>query len=860
MLRASLKGLFSRKLRLTLAVVAIVLGVSFLSGAFVLTDSLGARFERLFTSINQNVDVQVALTEDAQDDDPQPRLTQAQLDKMEDVPGVAAVAPDVSAIGVVPFDIQDGKPVTTSGAPQIGVGTTGADNQLSLLDVKEGRWPSTATEVTLSRYTAEQTHAHVGDRLKVFLPEVNQARDFTVVGIAAYSGDRDSLAGETLVAFTQAEAQQIFYGGPGQYSGASFAAAPGVSQQELRDRIAPLAPAGFDTKTGKQANEDQANAVEEGLSQFTRYFFGPFAIVALIVGVFLIFNTFNIVVAQRTHELALFRAMGASWGQVTGSVLIEAVLVGVVGATLGLLAGIGLGLGGSALLTSLIGAQLPGSGIQVGVTPIVLAYVVGILVTVVSALVPAIRASAVAPLAAMREVARPDKPLRALSIVGASIAVPGAVLIGLSLGGLGGFTLPGLLIGVGLVFLGVTLLSPLFTRPLAGLIGRAVSWGVSGKLGVRNVLRNPRRTAVTAAALMIGVTLVSAASVIGQSFTKTIHDQVDATLGAELIIQTNFQGGGQPGDVGFSDQAVQEVRAVPGVRQMVPLYITTKAQVGGQGAPFGGVFAVDDLAVARDMFAMETVAGELRTLGPGEFATDDNTLKGRGWHVGDTVQVRTDKGGEQPYRLVGVYKATPIWTDSMILPKSAVANFAGPLALQGYVSLDSGADPAVVKDRIEQIMNDFPLVTVGDRSSLIDQYTGFINIALGIIYVLLGVAILIALLGILNTLLLSIYERTRELGMLRAVGLSRRGVTRMVGSEAVVLAVFGCVLGIVLGVGLGVAISSALIDQDFLSTIAIPWGRLVIFVLIAVVAGVVASLWPARRAARLNVLEAIAYE
>jgi putative ABC transport system permease protein len=858
MLRASLKGLFSRKLRLALAVVAIVLGVSFLSGAFVLTDSLGARFEKLFTSINENVDVQVALTEDAQDEDPQPRLTQQQLDQMSDVDGISAVAPDVSAVGVVPFDLRDGKPMTTSGAPQLGVGTTGEQTSLSLLEIKDGKWPSTDTEVALSRYTADQIHAKVNDRIKVYLPKVNEAREFTVVGVAVYGGDRDSLAGETLVAFTQAEAQRIFYGQTGLYSGVSFAAAPGVSQAELRDRIKPLAPAGFEAKTGEQANKDQANEVQQGLSQLSKYFFGPFAGIALVVGIFLIFNTFNIVVAQRTQELALFRAMGASWGQVTTSVLAEAVLVGVVGASLGLLGGIGLGVGGSALLTSLVDAQLPGAGIQVGTTPIVLSYVVGVLVTLVAAFVPAVRASAVPPLAAMREVARPDKPLRTLTIVGAAFAVPGAVLLGASLTGLGGFTLPGLLLGVLLIFLGVALLSPLLTRPLAGLIGRAVSWGVSGKLGVRNALRNPRRTAVTSAALMIGVTLVSAASVIGASFTTTIHQSVDEVVGAELIISTGIQGA--PGDAGFSDQAAQRVRAIPGVDQVVPLYVTTKAKVNNGSAPFGGVFAMDDLAVARDMFAMETVSGELRTLGPGEFATDENTAKGRGWDLGDTVQVRTDKGGDQPYRLVGVYKATPIWTDSMILPKAAVANFHGPLAYQGYVSLDDGADAGAVRSRVEQVMSDFPLVTVGDRSSLVDQYTRTINIALGIIAVLLGVAILIALLGILNTLLLSIYERTRELGMLRAVGLSRPGVTRMVGTESVVLAVFGCVLGIILGVGLGAAISAALIDQDFLTTITIPWFRLVLFVVIAVVAGVLAALLPAWRAARINVLRAIAYE
>lgn len=858
MLRASLKGLLSRKLRLTLAVVAIVLGVAFMSGAFVLTDSLGARFTQLYTAINQNVDVRVGLTADAQEEDPQPRLTQRQLDEMAAVPGVEAFSGDVSAVGVVPFDVRDGDPVTTTGSPQLGEGVTGEDTALALAHVTEGRWPGAADEVTLTRYTAEQAHAKVGDRIKVYLPQLNESREFTVVGIATYTGDRASLAGETLVAFQIEEAQRIFYGQTGLFSGASFHAATGVSQEELRERITPLAPAGFEVKTGKQANEDSANEVQAGLSQLTTYFFGPFSIIALIVGVFLIFNTFNIVVAQRTQELALFRAMGASWGQITGSVLVEAVLVGFIGASVGLLAGIGLGIGGSALLTSLLGAQLPGAGIQVGVTPVVLAYVVGILVTVVSAFVPAVRASAVPPLAAMREVSHLDKPLRVPAIVGPALAVPGAVLVGLALTGLGGFTLPGLLIGVGLVFLGVALFSPVLTRPLAGVIGRVIGWGMAGRLGVRNALRNPRRTATTAAALMIGVTLVSAASVIAASFNTTITRAVDATLGAELIIQSGYQG--VPGEVGFSDQAAQQIRDVPGVDQVVPLYVSIDTRVNGQSGPTGGTLAADDLAVARDLFALETAAGELRTLDPGEFVTDDNTAQARGWQVGDTVRVETDKGGEQPYRLVGVYQATPLWTDTMILPKAAVANFNGPLAYQGYVSLDSGADPAVVTERIEQILSDFPLVTVGDRSSVVEQYTQIIDIALAIVSVLLGVAILIALLGILNTLLLSIHERTRELGMLRAVGLSRRGVTRMVGTESVVLAVFGCVLGIALGVGLGAAISAALIDRDFLTTIAIPWPSLAVFVVIAIIAGVLASLWPAWRAARLNVLAAIASE
>jgi putative ABC transport system permease protein len=853
MLRASLRGLLSRKLRLTLAVVAIVLGTGFLSGAFVLTDTLGARFEKLFESINQNVAVQVTATEESAEDGEPARLTQEQLDRLR-VDGAAAVQ------GVVPFDLNDGDPVTTSGAPQIGGGVTG-DDPFSLVAIAEGRWPTQAGEVAISRFTAEQTHAAVGRKLKVYLPRVNEAREFTVVGVAAYSGDRDSLAGETLVLFQEAEAQQIFYGRTGVYSGAFLAAQDGVSHEDLRDRVAPLLPAEFEAMTGEEANEEQANAVNEGLSQLSTYFFGPFAIVAVLVGIFLIFNTFNIVVAQRARELALMRAMGASWTQVAGSVLVEAVLVGLVGSTLGLLAGIGLGYAGSALLTGLLGVDLPGAGLTVGVLPVVLAYTVGVLVTVFSAFVPAVKASSVPPLAAMREVARPDKPLRTLSVVGAALAVPGAALVGLGLTGVGGLTLPALLVGVGMVFLGVALLSPLLTRPLAGLIGRAVGWGTSGKLGVRNALRNPRRTAVTAAALMIGVTLVSAASVVGASFKTTIDQEVNSSIGAEVIVQTNQTQGPPTGETGFSAAAMQQVRELPEVERALSLFLTIDAEIEGRVNESLGLAALDqDLTVATDMFGMEPVDGDLGTLGEGEFVTDENTADGRGWEVGETVPIALSKGGERQYRLVGTFESTPILTGTVFLPRSAVESFAGQLANQGYVDLADGADATVVTERIDQIMSDFPLVTVGDRSSLVEQFNSFVDIALAIVVVLLGLAILVALLGILNTLLLSIYERTRELGMLRAVGLSRFGVMRMVGTESVVMAVFGCLLGIAVGLGLGVALSAALINIDFLTTISVPWLNLGVFVLLAAFAGVAAALWPAWRAARLNVLEAIAYE
>ncbi|HYN92233.1 MAG TPA: FtsX-like permease family protein [Pilimelia sp.] len=850
MLRASLRGLLSRKLRLTLAVVAIVLGVGFLSGALVLTDTLGARFTKLFEAVNQNVAVQVRVTEEAQEAENPPRMSQEELDRLADLPGVRAVSGDVNVNGVVPFG-PDGKAKPSSTGTNLGVGVTSEEDPFSLVQLAEGRNPNAAGEVALSRYTAKEVEVGVGDQVKLYLPEVNEARQFTVVGLTTYSGDRDTLGGEYLVLFQMAEAQKLFYGREGVYSGAYLSAESGTSEEELRDAAARIAPTGFEALTGKQLNDESATEVSDQLGAITKYFFGPFAGIAVLVGIFLIFNTFNIVVAQRARELALFRAMGASWSQVTGSVLVEALIVGVVGSTLGLLAGVGLGWAGGAALGSFLNLQLPDGGLVVAPLTIALAYGVGVLVTVVAAFVPAVRASAVPPLAAMREVSRPDKPLRTLSIVGACFLLPGIAMVVLTAVGQSfWFLIPGVLLS----FIGAVLLSPLLARPVVALVGRALAWGTSGKLGVRNAARNPRRTAVTATALMIGVTLVSAVTVVGTSFKQTVQDLVSTSFGAQVIIQTQFQGP-PSGDVGFDPRRLAEVLELPGVRQAEALHLA-EATVGGRGGQF---VAAGDLPAMRDMFAMETVTGELGALGDDELVVDNNTAGGLGWKVGDTAKITLPAGGERSYTVAGIYEATPLVT-GVLLGEGAVRNFGGPLAAQGYVVLDEGADTAAVTAGVERLMADYPLVTVGDQADLIERTNQFIDIALGIVTVLLAVAILIAFLGILNTLLLSVFERTRELGLLRAIGLGRGGVTRMVSVESILIAVFGCLLGIALGVGLGVGASAALIERDFLSTIALPWLNLAVFVLVAVFAGVIAALWPAWRAARLNVLEAIAYE
>lgn len=853
MIKASLRGLLQRKLRLALAVLAIVLSVAFLAGAMVLTDTLGARFTALFSTINENVAVQIQ-PKDAEGQET-PKLTQADLDRISNVDGVRRVEGDVSSEGVVPFKKSDGKAVSVGGAPTLGIGidaaSANANDDMTLLHLIDGAWPTTPAEVTITQRTASLAGVSKGDTLKVFLPLTQEAKEFKVAGIAEYEGGRSSLGGETLILFELKTAQELFYGQTGVYQGASMSANAGVSQEELKKRVEAVIPSGFTAKTGEQAAKDDATAITDVFNTLSTYLFTPFVAIAILVGIFLIYNTFNIVVAQRARELALLRALGASWGQVIFAVLVEALIVGGVGATLGLLAGIGVGVGGEALLSNLMNLELPSGGLIVSPTAVILSYAVGVLVTLVAAFVPAIKAAMVAPVAAMREVIRPDKSLLALSIVGGAFAVLGGGVVALALTGLGSYTVLVLGLGLLLLFLGVAFLSPLLSKPVVRLLGWLVGRGQSGKLGVRNALRNPRRTAVTAAALMIGVTLISTAGVVAESFKSTIRSSVSAEIGAEIFIQGGQQG--PPGESGFDPKALDKIRALPGVQAAVAQHFS-QATIGGQPNFVGAM----DIDTAKTMFKLKTTSGEVRSLRDGEMIVDDQTAKDAGWTLGQQISIMLPKA-TRTYTLIGTYERTPI-ASGIALGTPAVSDFAGPLAVAGFVKLKDGADVATTQKAVEAAMADYPFVTVSSQAEYIAQTTQILDIILGVISVLLAVAIGIALLGILNTLLLSIVERTRELGLVRAIGLSRGGIMRMVSVESVLIAVFGCLLGAALGIGLGSAVVTTFINQKIFNTLTMPWTSLAIYFIAAIVAGVVAALWPAWRAARLNVLEAIAYE
>jgi putative ABC transport system permease protein len=853
MLRATLKGLLHRKLRLLLAVVAVVLGVGFVSGANVLTDSLSAGFDQLFQTVNQDVAVQVVPSKDAADQAEPPRLSEADLKRIESVDGVSDVNGDVSAEGVIPFN-SDGKAVNTGGPPSFGVGLEAGDlaDPDSILQLAEGDAPEAADEVAITRRTAHIADVGIGDTLKVYIPLEHKAREFKVVGTLKYVGDRESLGGETMIGFTVPEAQQLFYGKTGVYSGAAVKSQDGVSDATLKKRVAAVLPSTFTAKTGQEQADEQASQISEGLS-FINWFFLTFAGIALLVGIFLIFNTFNIIVAQRSRELALYRALGANRRQVTVTMLVEAVVVGLVGSAIGL--GFGVGLAAAVRwLFGALGLELPDAGLAVSLSTVVIALATGVGVTVVSALTPAIRASAVPPLAAMRDVVKPDKPLRWLALSGVLLLVAGSVATGIALNGVGDNTLRVLGLGVLLVFLGVALLSPLLTRPLAGLVGGLLSWGAASKLGRRNALRNPRRTAVTAAALMIGVTLVSAVTMLGASFKATALKVLSDQRGADVIVSTMDQQGPPDGRNGFDPKKLDEARDIDGVQSAVALH-TSIAKVDGKN----GWVSATDLASAKGLFAMTPYRGQVRALADDEVVADRSMAKDNGWSVGDDVGIKLSKGGERTYRLVGIYESE-LGMGGLVVDKSVTRYFAGDLASQGFLKLSSDANTAAVVKQVEKLMADYPMVSVADRSDMVKQVTSQIDLALNIFRAMLAVAVIIAFLGILNTLLLSIYERTRELGMLRAIGMARKQVKRMIRVESVIMAVFGCALGVGLGLALGYAVAKALVAQEQLTAIAWPGTELVWFVGVAIVAGLIAAWWPAFRASRLNVLEAIAYE
>ncbi|WP_018789913.1 ABC transporter permease [Salinispora arenicola] len=849
MFRATLKSLLARKLRLILSGLAVVLGVMFVSGAFVLTDTLGRSFDAAFADAYEGVDVNVAAKPKVELSDfeggqvlaPVPA---AAVERVRAVDGVADATGVVAADGARLIG-SNGKVVTTFGPPQLGENWVGVSD---LVQLREGREPQADDEIVVNAGLAKAGRVAVGDQVGVLTLEPKQ--EFTIVGVFGYSGDRDSIGGVNEIMFTTPVAQQLMLGQRDVFTNITVAAADGVSNDRLRDDIAAVLGADFEVKTGAQLSADASAGLKEGLSFFNRILLG-FAAVALLVGTFLILNTFSIIVAQRTRELALMRAVGAGRRQIIGSVVLEAVAVGLLASVLGLGAGVGVG----ALLAYVFGSITGGldlAGIAVPPAAVIGAFGVGLVITVVAALLPALRAARIPPIAAMQDVATPDRPLTKVTVAGAAVTSIGATLLFLGLGGhTGDGSLMTILGGVLFAFIGVALLTPLVSRPVVGLLGGLFSWWMPGKLGRLNSGRNPRRTAITAAALMVGIALVTGVTVILDSAKSSISGLAQDRIKAELVI-AGAQTGARPPS--FDSAVLAESAAIPGVALVGGVY-GDLAQVGDERTWVG---ANSDVSTLAKIFGAKATAGDISRLGPDQMLVSSDVAAARGLSVGSTVPVQLARADAKTYTVSGIYESDE-FLDPVTLPVEAAQGFTIPQPITGFIQLGPGTQADDVLPRVEALLADSPEVSVADRDAFIQQQTSQLDGLLQMIQILLLLAIVIAVLGIINTLALSVLERTRELGLLRAVGLGRGQTMGMITVEAVVISVFGALLGITVGSGLGAAVVEALHDEG-ITDLVLPWADMGVMVGLGAFVGVLAAVIPAVRAARIDVLGAIAHD
>ncbi|GAA2594161.1 ABC transporter permease [Winogradskya consettensis] len=846
MLRATLKSLLARKLRLILSGLAVVLGVMFVAGAFVVTDTLGRSFDGLFADAYSTTDVGVTAVPKAAVDDvdgeevptPLPAVT---LDKIKSIPGVR-VATGLSEADGARVIGSDGKVLTSVGPPRMGTAWTGEDG---LLQLRQGRGPTADDEIAVNAAVAKAAGIKLGDRVGVLTLEPK--KEFTLVGVWGYSGDRDSLGGVQEVAFTEPVAQKLMLGRTGILSSIRVQAAAGVTPEQLRDDVAAALGSGYKVRTGEQMAQDNAAGLKEGLSFVNQILLG-FAGVALFVGVFLILNTFSIIVAQRTRELALMRALGAGRRQVITSVMVEAVVIGLLASILGLAAGVGVG----ALLTKLFDT-FAGGGLQlapVGVplAAVISSFTVGLVVTVVAAVLPALRASRIAPIAAMQDVATPDRPLTAISVTGGAVTAAGAAALGTGLfADAGSADLWLILGGVLVTFIGVALLTPLISRPVISVLGRLFSWSLPGRLGRLNSARNPRRTAITAAALMVGIALVTGVTVVMDSAKSSLRAEAARVLKAEIIISGDQNG---PRPPTYDPAVVTSAATIPGVRAAAALW---NDQVSIDGAQTW-VDATDDLPQLATAFG----AGQQAPLRDDQIVVSRPEATERGWRTGSQVTIQASRGDPRTYTVAAVF-AEDALPGSIIMPAAATKDFGITQPILGFVRLDQGTTVDAVLPQIKTLLADSPEVSATDANAFVEQQVSTFDTIITMIQVLLALAILIAVLGVINTLALSVLERTRELGLLRAVGLGRAQTMRMITVEAVVISVFGALLGVVVGAGLGTAVTRAL-ENDGITELVLPWSRMATYLLLAALVGVIAAVIPAIRAARLNILGAIAHD
>ena len=849
MTSVAIRNLWARKVRTLLTSLAVVLGVMMVTGTYVLTDTIDQSFGKIFEQSNAGIDAVVSAKETVETDDQQESPFGAEiLDRVQGVEGVQAADGGIFDSQVSILD-KEGEPIGGNGAPSFGASVVA--DRFDALSYPEGRKPAADGEVVIDKQTAGRAGYVVGDRIRVAGKE--DATEYELVGIATL-GDVESFGGASIALFTLDEIRRVTRK-QGKFDQISVAAAPGVTSGELTRRLEEALPASVEVETGEENTQSQKDDVGQFISILKTAML-IFSGVSLFVAAFLIFNTFSITVAQRTREFSMLRTIGASRRQLVRTVVLEATAIGMLASVLGLLAGIGFAPAINALFHA-VEIDLPNEGSVVATRTIVLAFAIGIGLTVLASLIPALRITRVPPVTGLREgaVLETPKSHRLRSALATGLTAIGVV--SMLLGVFGALSPGELWIGVGAaaVFLGVALLSPRLVGPMAALVGRPLERfrGVAGRLARENAVRNPGRTASTAAALMIGLALVSFVAIFAAGLSGSITAAFDKTIKADLIL-TNTDG--------FSDISAGVTGAVADLDGVEVASPTRFAQANTAGDE-GGYLTLVDTDTVGSVMTLDWKEGDdavLTGLGKADAVIDEKWGREKGLDVGEDFKAETSSGKTLTYTVRGTFVDRADFNGDYVASDVTAAAYGEPNSLQQVLlSLEDGADTGAVRKDIDALVTDrYPTVESKDKEEFGEFVSGQVNQLLGVVYALLALAVIVSLFGIVNTLALSIHERTRELGLIRAVGMSRRQVRRIIRYEAVITALIGAVLGSALGVLFAVIMSRPLADEGF--TLSIPVGTLILMLILAIVAGVIAAIGPARRASRLDVLDALAYE
>jgi len=842
MFRIALKGILGRKARLILASLAVILGTSFLAGTSVFSDTLNRTFDNLFSDVFKNVDAYVRSTQVIDADfgqEERQRISADLVSIVEKVPGVRDASPDIQAFARIIG--KDGKPIGSDGQGPPTFGSIGEEFAGALWSTAEGNWPNGPTEVVIDEASAKAGKYVLGDTVKVVAQ--SGSREFTLVGIASY-GDVRSPGGATFALFDSVTAAE-FLTKPGFIDAILISGDGSVSDEKLSKAIQDALPttSKTETLTGAEITLETQDQIGSALD-FFGILLSTFSFIALGVGCFVIYNVFSISAAQRQRENALLRAIGASRKQITRAMLIEATVVGLIGSVVGLVAGIGLSAGLSALLRA-VNIDIPSGGLVLSQNTVTSTIIIGLIVTVLSAILPARRAGKVPPLAAMRatalEIAEPGRKrlYTGLLSIALGLAIIVAVVMGASNNYLG--------IGILFVFIGTIVLGPIIARPVAMFLGRPAARfrGVTGVMARQNSARNPKRTSRTASPVLIGVALVTAVTALAASIKGQIDDVFTAQFKGDYAISTDARGFG-----GLSPSLAVDLNKMPQVEKATGFgFLTVKIEDNGQYLTTITPKTIEGL---WDIGLINATYSDLTT---SDIFVSEKTAKKKNIALGSVLQTTFGDGSTRPLKVAGFFVNDEIGNyiaNSALVEGSAIIMFD----IGVYIKTKDNVDKAEAFTALENAVKKYGQGELLTKQEYINKQSGQVNQLLGLIYGLLMLSVIISIVGIIITLLLSVFERQRELALLRAVGMTRSQVRTTVRWESVITSLLGAVLGIILGIGLGWVIVFALKDQG-LTSFKLPIGPTIVIMIMSFIVGLFAAIYPAWRATRVNILDAL---